>query len=273
MKPKAPEDFFSLLDRGSREHYDDPDYYDRTYRARRDDVEFYRATARRLGGPVLELGVGSGRVALELARDGHAVVGLDPSLPMLERARERARDIPAAKLSLRQGDMRAFALRKRFALVIAPFNVLMHLYEPDDFARCFACVARHLAPGGRFVFDVRVPQPRELARDPDRAYAGRPFVHPTLGRVRYTERFQYDAIKQVQLVTMRFEPEGRKRALETVLAHRQVFPAELRALLATGGLRMTRRMGDFSGRPLGPDDDVQILEAAAVERPVRAKRA
>jgi hypothetical protein len=177
MKPKAPEDFFSLLDRGSREHYADPDYYDRTYRARRDDVEFYRATARRLGGPVLELGVGSGRVA------------------------------------------------------------------------------------------------RELARDPDRAYAGRPFVHPTLGRVRYTERFQYDAIKQVQLVTMRFEPEGRKRALETVLAHRQVFPAELRALLATGGLRMTRRMGDFSGRPLGPDDDVQILEAAAVERPVRAKRA
>ncbi len=265
MKP--PEDFFSLLDRGSREHYADPDYYDRTYRSRRDDVEFYRATARRLGGPVLELGVGSGRVAIPLARDGHEVVGLDPSAPMLARARERARELaPGARLSLREGDMRSFALRRRFALVVAPFNVLMHLYEPDDFARCFACVARHLAPGGRFVFDVRVPQPRELARDPDREYVGRPFTHPTLGRVRYTERFQYDPLKQVQLVTMRFTPEGRRRAVETVLAHRQVFPAELRALLTLGGLRLARRMGDFTGRPLGPDDDVQIVEAAIAGR-------
>jgi SAM-dependent methyltransferase len=259
---KQPDDFFSLLDRGSREHYDDPDYYDRTYRARRDDVEFYRATARRLGAPVLELGVGSGRVALALAEDGHEVVGLDPSAPMLARAKERAAELPGAKLTLREGDMRTFTLRRRFPLIIAPFNVLMHLYEPDDFARCFKQVARHLAPDGRFVFDLRVPNPRELARDPERAYSGRPFTHPTLGRVRYTERFQYDPIKQVQLVTMRFEPEGRRRAVETVLAHRQVFPAELRALLGLGGLRLTRRMGDFDGRPLGPDDDVQIIEAA-----------
>ncbi len=260
---RPPEDFFSLLDRGSREHYDDVDYYDRTYRTRRADVEFYRSTARRLGAPVLELGVGSGRVALALAGDGHEVVGIDPSASMLARARERAAATPDARLTLHQGDMREFALDKRFPLIIAPFNVLMHLYDPDDFARCFACVVKHLAPDGRFVFDVRVPQPRELARSPDRPYTGRPFTHPTLGRVRYTERFQYDPIKQVQLVTMRFEPEGRRRPVETVLAHRQVFPAELRALLSLGGLRLTRRMGDFDGRPLGAEDDVQIIEAAA----------
>ncbi len=268
----AGDDFFTLLDRGSREHYDDPDYYDRTYRTRRDDVEFYRATARRLGGPVLELGVGSGRVAVELARDGHTVVGLDPSAPMLARARERAHDLPRGRLTLREGDMRDFTLRRRFALVIAPFNVLMHLYEPDDFARCFACVRKHLAPDGRFVFDVRMPQPIELARDPDRAYKGRPFVHPTLGRVGYSETFRYDPIKQVQFVTMRFTPEGRRREVEAVLAHRQIFPAELRALLTLGGLRLTRRMGDFTGRPLGPDDDQQILEAAALDAKARAPR-
>lgn len=264
---RQPENFFSLLDRGSREHYDDPDYYDRTYRTRREDVEFYRATARRLGSPVLELGVGSGRVASALAADGHEVVGIDPSAPMLARAKERCRAIADARVTLREGDMRTFTVRKRFPLIIAPFNVLMHLYEPDDFARCFERVAKHLAPDGRFVFDVRVPQPRELARDPEKVYTGRPLTHPKLGRVKYTERFQYDPIKQVQLVTIRFEPENRRvAAVETVLAHRQVFPAELRALLALGGLRLTRRMGDFDGRPLGPDDDVQIIEAAIARR-------
>lgn len=261
-------DVFELRERGSREHYDDVTYYDHTYRGRRDDVAFYRDAARRLGSPVLELGAGSGRVSVPLAEDGHAVVGLDPSEPMLERARARAaeRGIAADGLTLHRGDMRDFKLGARFPLVIAPFNVLMHLYDPDDFARCFACVAEHLAPGGRFVFDVRVPQLKELARDPDRAYSTRPFVHPTLKRtVRYTETFRYDAVSQVQYVTMRFQPP-RGRAIETVLAHRQIFPAELRALLRLGGLRLAKRSGDFTGRPLGPGDDVQIIEAAALER-------
>ncbi|MFO0608186.1 MAG: class I SAM-dependent methyltransferase [Polyangiales bacterium] len=260
-KFRAEPDPFDLLDRGSREHYDDPAYYDQAYRRRRDDVAFYRGVARRLGGPILELGVGSGRVALPLCRDGHAVVGVDASRPMLERARALAADLPRGRLTLREGDMREVRLRRRFPLVIAPFNALMHLYEPQDVVKCFANVARHLAPDGRFVFDVRMPDLRELALDPDREYKCRPFTHPTLGRVRYTEQFRYDPVKQVQFVTMRFYPEkGRVRA--TVLAHRQFFPAELRALLTAGGLRLMKRLGDASGRPLAPDDPVQIIESA-----------
>lgn len=252
---------FDLLDRGSREHYDDPAYYDHAYRRRREDVDFYRGVARRLGGPILELGVGSGRVALPLCRDGHSVVGVDASPPMLERARARAAELPRGRLSLREGDMRTVRLRRRFPLVIAPFNALMHLYEPADVVACFANVLRHLTDEGRFVFDVRMPDLRELALDPDREYVGRPFTHPTLGRVRYTEQFRYDPVKQVQFVTMRFYPEkGKTRT--TVLAHRQFFPAELRALLSAGGLRLTKRLGDPAGRPLGPDDAVQIIEAA-----------
>lgn len=256
-------DPFDLLDRGSREHYDDPSYYDHAYRRRRDDVRFYLQVARRLGGPILELGVGTGRVAIPLCQEGHTVVGVDLSRPMLDRARQRARayDLPRDRLILREGDICDVRLKKRFPLVIAPFNVLMHLYEPDDVLRCFANVARHLTPDGRFVFDVRMPDLRELSRDPAREYACRPFVHPTLGKVRYTEQFQYDPVKQVQVVTMRFRPQ-RGRVRSTVLAHRQFFPAELRALLMAGGLRLLRRMGDASGRPLGPDDPVQIVEAA-----------
>ena len=255
------------VERGAREHYDDPVYYDYTYRRRRDDVGFYQRAARQHGAPVLELGVGTGRVAIPLCLDGHEVVGVDLHPTMLARAESRAAEsqLPTGRLTLRQGDMRHFSLDRRFPLVIAPFNGLLHLYEAEDLAACFACVRRHLAPGGRFVFDVRNPSVKELARDPEREYAVGSFNHPSLNaKVRYTEQFRYDALKQVQFVTLRFYPP-KGRAVETLLAQRQIFPNELRALLRLGGLRLAKRFGDFDGRAMSPDAETQIIEAVALE--------
>lgn len=256
----------TLLDRGAREHYDDPVYYDYTYRRRRDDVAFYRRAARQHGSPVLELGVGSGRVAIPTCVDGHALVGLDLHPSMLARARGRAEaaELPPGRLTLIEGDLRAFKLDRRFPLVTAPFNALLHLYEAEELAACFACVREHLAPGGRFVFDVRMPSVHELARDPEREYIVGRFKHPTLGvKVRYTEQFRYDPLKQVQFVTSRFYPsEG--EVIETMLAQRQIFPNELRGLLRLGGLKLVRRVGDFEGSPMTPDAEVQVVEAVAL---------
>lgn len=257
----------ALLERGAREHYDDPVYYDYTYRRRREDVAYYQRVARQYGGPVLELGVGSGRVAIPLCRDGHTVVGVDLNPAMLARAEARAKEaeLPRGALTLRREDMRVLSLRRRFPLVIAPFNALLHLYEAEDFAACFERVRRHLAPGGRFVFDVRNPSVRELSRDPEREYAVGGFVHPTLGvKVKYTEQFRYDAIKQVQYITIRFYPPGAP-PVETLLAQRQIFPNELRALLRLGGLRLAKRMGEFDGRAMSPESESQIVEAVALD--------
>jgi SAM-dependent methyltransferase len=268
------------LARGSSEHYADPGYYEYTYRSRREDVAFYRRLARQHGGPVLEVGGGSGRVALPLVQDGHEVIVLDASAAMLARGQERAEaELDAAarkRIRFVHGDMRDFALGRKFPLVIAPFNVLLHLYEPDDFARCFRAVGRHLTPEGRFVFDVRVPIPSELARNPDRRYKGRPFRHPTLGyRVNYDEAFRYDPIKQVQHVTMRFHPgEGAPRGAKTVevlLTQRQIFPNELRALLALGGLALAGRRGDFDGAPLTAEDTLEIVTARKAVSPPRPR--
>lgn len=249
------------LERGSREHYDDAVYYDHAYRRRREDVAFYARLARQRGGPVLELGAGSGRVSVEMARAGAHVTALDLSAPMLARARENAASLSPEQIAFVEGDLRTFALGRTFPLIVAPFNVLQHLYEPEEFHACFTRVREHLDPGGRFVFDVRVPQPKELARDPDHAYAAGRFIHPTRKvKVRYTEQFAYDPIRQVQYVTMRFEPEGRAKPFEALLTHRQIFPAELDALLRWSGLTVVKRMGDFDGRPLSPDADEMIWE-------------
>jgi SAM-dependent methyltransferase len=260
------------LDPGAIQHYEDAEYYDYTYRRRVEDVGFYRRFARQHGGPVLELGAGSGRVTIPLAEDGATVVGLEASRAMIARAESRREHAlePAARERARfvHGDMRDFSLGERFNLVFAPFNTLLHLYEPDDFARCFHRVREHMAPGGRFVFDVRFPVLTELARDPERVYRARPFKHPTLGyKVQYEEQFRYDPLKQVQHVTIRFKPgEGapkKAKAHEVLLSQRQIFPNELRALMALGGLELAGRYGDFTGRPLHDDDPVQIVVARA----------
>ncbi len=242
---------------GTEAHYLDAAAYDRRYRARREDVAFYVERARGLG-PVLELGCGTGRVSFALAREGIEVVGVDASPTMLARAEEvRARAPRAVRDRVRfvDGDVRDSRIGAKFELVIAPFNVWMHLYTDDDLDRGFATARAHVRRGGRFVFDVRVPDAAELARDPGRLYRARPVVVAGQ-KLPYAEAFQYDPIAQVQLVTMWVGDHA------VPLAHRQLFPAELIARVQAAGLRVVERFGDFAGGPLDASSEVQILECA-----------
>src|SRR5882757_4868437 len=113
--PRLPDDLVEdLVDAGSREHYADAALYDYEYRRRRADVTFYRELARRRGADhILELGAGTGRVSVPLARDGHHVVALDQSPTMLTRLRDRTARLPpaiAARITPAQGDLRSFAI-------------------------------------------------------------------------------------------------------------------------------------------------------------------
>jgi SAM-dependent methyltransferase len=252
--------------RGAVAHYEDAHYYDSAYRRRRQDVQFYVELARARGGPVLELGVGTGRVALALARAGVEVVGVEPVRAMLEQARAKARTLPAqarARLSLLRGDARRLALARTFPLVIAPFNVLMHFYTRRDLERLLAVVRRHLAPRGRFVFDVAMPDLRAMLRSPGKLYRGPRVTHPRSGaRFDYFEAFEYDPARQVQMVSMVFQSLENLADLRSVpLSQRQFFPQELEALLHYNGLALESHWGDFARGALGPDSEIQILVA------------
>lgn len=116
-----------------------------------EDVAHYVELAREADGPIVELAVGSGRVALALVETtGKPVLGIDSSPAMLEIARERAGDLP---LELRLGDMRDFSLEEPAALIYVPFRSLLHLHGWDEKRRTFECVSRALRPGGRFAFN------------------------------------------------------------------------------------------------------------------------
>src|SRR3954447_3522024 len=119
-----------------------------------EDIAFYVELGREADGPVVELAVGNGRVAVPLAlATGRAVIGIDISPAMLGRARENA-TAAGAELDLRKGDMRDFELDEPAALVYCPFRALLHLPTWADRRRTFDRVAASLAPGGRFAFNA-----------------------------------------------------------------------------------------------------------------------
>jgi SAM-dependent methyltransferase len=270
------------LEAGSSAHYDDPAYYAKTYQRRTEDVEYYAALASELvangsprAGPrskkphVIEYGCGNGRITLPMARAGARVVGVDLSAPMLEDLRARLTREPEdvrSRVTIVHGDMRDAKLEVRAPLVICPFNALLHLYTREDVERFLARVTEHLAPGGELVFDVSMPQPEEQARDPSRAYHAPRFRYPNPDGskgplVRYTERFDYDKLRQVLFVGMAFLPNDGSEGWMTPLSHRQFYPQELEALLHYNGFAIREWFGEFDKSKLTKDSFTILVHA------------
>lgn len=241
--------------------YSDPELYDLVF-APGGYGPFYAGQARRAGGAVLELACGTGQLLVPIARGGARAVGLDLSAPMLAAARARAA-AEAVEVRLVEGDMRAFDLGERFALVYVARNSLLHLLTVDDFLACFACVRRHLLPGGAFVFDVFNPDVRILARAPGERFPLMRVAHPRRGAVSIEATSDYDAATQVNRATWYFSTGDERDFLVAPLHLRSVFPRELPLLLAAGGMRLESRHGDFVGGAFGSGSRHQVCVCRA----------
>jgi ubiquinone/menaquinone biosynthesis C-methylase UbiE len=155
-------------------------YYNRWSAHMKEDVAFYTELAREADGPVVELAVGSGRVAIPVAKAiGRKVIGIDSSPAMLAQARTRAL-AEGVELDLREGDMRDFVLDEPAALIYCPFRSLLHLPTWKDRRRTFERVAASLRPGGRFAWNA-FPFDHEMAAHLD----GKPQTAPVPHKVRY----------------------------------------------------------------------------------------
>jgi SAM-dependent methyltransferase len=260
-------------DVGAIAHYEDPDYYDVAYRSRHDDVAYYVRLGRLSGGPVLEYGVGTGRIALPLARAGVEVTGVDLSAPMLAHLEKKLEAEPAdvrRRVRAVRADMRTARLRRRFPLVIAAFNTVLHLLERRDFEQFLSGVKSHLAPGGQLVFDFSVPHPDYLGADPRRRFGHPRFRHPKRGLVKYGERFDYDPLRQVLTMKLEFEPVDGSAPWVVPLTHRQFFPLEMESLLHYNGFGDIEWSSDFTDSPADHETDSLVVSCRPV--PARAAR-
>jgi SAM-dependent methyltransferase len=233
------------------------------------DVPFYAALAAGAGGPVLELGCGTGRVLLPCAEAAGSAVGVDTSPAMLARARDRVRAAGLDdRVELHQADMRSVRLGRRFALVTVPFRSLFHLEGDDDWLAALATVRAHLAPGGRFAADVFVPDPELIAaRQDHHGFAGE-LTHPDTGqRVALWEHTSFDTIRQVatkRRVTEVLDADGLvlERRHRLLKVHFR-WPGEVLRLLEAAGFEVGQAFGGFDGRPFGPDAEELIWVASA----------
>jgi SAM-dependent methyltransferase len=214
------------------------DVYDEWYKPVDTAAEVALLTELAAGGRVLELGIGTGRVALPLTQNGLEVHGLDASPAMVERMRAKP---GGDAIPVTIGDMADVAVDGEFALVFVVFNTFFQLYSQDAQLRCFANVAAHLHPGGRFVVHAFVP-------DTSRIEAGDHLSvrEASLDRVRL-DASVYDSTEQrVDTTQVRITEQG-VRLVHAKL--RFAWPPELDLMAKLAGLELEKRWATFDKQP------------------------
>ena len=198
------------------------------------------------GGRVLELAIGTGRVAVPLAERGVSVTGIELSAPMVARLREKADE---AAIPVVMGDMATTTAPGEYALVYLVFNTISNLLTQDEQVACFRNAARHLEPGGRFVVELWVPDLRRLPPDRDATVE--------VSEPGYLLVDTYDVLRQhVVSHHVRFD-ESRQASLGRS-PHRYVWPAELDLMGRLAGFELESRHADWSGAEFTATSDSHV---------------
>jgi len=210
-----------------------------------EDISFYVDEALASGGPVVELGVGTGRIAIPTALVGVHVIGVDSSAGMLAVCAERGREAGVGpRLDLRLGDLRRPPVDEHVPLVTCPFRAYLHL--PSDAERLQALRAARalLQPGGRLVFDVFTPSPEDVEETNGRWLEREPEIW---------ERADWDLERQTLTLSVR-GAQG-----ESTMTLSWLEPERWHSLLAEAGFAVVACYGWFDRRPYaGGEDTVWI---------------
>ena len=247
------------------------------YRAR-PDVLFFVDAARESGGPVLEVGCGTGRVLIPTARAGVSITGLDLSPQMLDVCRRGLRQEDHAvqqQVVLVHADMRDFDLSGKFRLATIPFRPFQHLLTVDEQLACLACVWRHLVDGGRLVFDVFNPSldaivaaltSEEVGDEPEFTM---PDGRRVVRRQRTVARDRFRQVDQHELIYYVTHPDGRQERLVHAFPLRYLFRFEIEHLLVRAGFEVEHIYASFDKSPYGskyPGELVCVARRAGLSR-------
>jgi SAM-dependent methyltransferase len=219
--------------------------YDPWSRSVTEDVEFYVEHALAVEGPVVELAVGTGRVAIPVARAGRRLIGVDSSPGMLAVARAAAREAGVEELlDLRVGDLREPPVPERVDLVICPFRSLLHMRTEDEKLLALRAARQLLVDGGAFVFDVFAPSREDIEETNGRWLEREPGIF---------ERADWDEDSRTLSLSVRSD------AAETTFDLHWLSAPEWFRLLDEAELAVEALYGWFDGRPYEGDEDMVFV--------------
>jgi SAM-dependent methyltransferase len=250
-----------------RDSYDDMvRFYEMEHETFLEDLALYQGFAARCGGPLLELGCGTGRLFIPLAQVGFEVTGVDCSAPMLACARRKMTVVPTSvvsKITLIQGDMRSACVRAHFPMVFIPLNTFVHLLTRQDQQRALAVVAHHLSPEGRLIIDLAnpallldLPQPLTLRRRWEDEESGETIIKFTSAH--------FDPASQLEELILMYDvidADGKLTRSVYPFTLRYTYRHEMELLLELAGLRTEACYGSYELAPYGTQSERMIFVA------------
>ena len=230
----------------------------------RRDVAFWERLAAAQAGAVLELGCGTGRITLPVAKTGARIVGIDRSAEMLARGHQRLRRSKLARgARLVRGDIRALPFRKRpgFSLVMAPYGILQSLTKETDLKATLGSVRAVLPRGGLFVIDLVPDLPRWDEYDNHTSLSGR---GPGGGRITLIESVRQDVRRGLTIFDQEYvETRGRQRRVQRFsLTFRTLSVRQMSSRLEAAGFEVRAVLGDYHGGPWDKRSDTWVIVAA-----------
>jgi ubiquinone/menaquinone biosynthesis C-methylase UbiE len=234
------------------------------------DLAVYSALAAQQGDPILDVGCGTGRVTFHLARQGHRVLGVDPSSTMLDRAQQKLakQDFNPDQVTLLEADVTTLALDERFKLAIFAYNGFMHLTTQAAQLDALRTIRQHLTPDGLLVLDL--PNPIEtFLRPEDRALVlERTFNDPATGETVMQQSIasvdRASQLMDVLWVYDRISAEGQVNRTLVPLVLRYTFRAEMDLLHENAGLRLRDAYGDYDFSPY-EETSPRLLVVGAID--------
>lgn len=239
----------------------------------RSDIDFYVEQAEKTDGSVLELGCGTGRVLIPVARTGRRITGLDPSAAMLDICRRKLKEEDAEireRVTLIDGDMRNLNLDRKFSLITTPFRSFQHLETVEDQLRTLENIRRHLDDEGVFILDLFNPSMKYILDESRREEFGdEPSFDLPDGR-RVTRKFRnpsVDLAKQLincEMIYHMEHPDGKKERKVHSFKMRYIFRYEAEHLLERSGFSVLEVLGAFNGSPFGTSWPGELIITATL---------
>jgi SAM-dependent methyltransferase len=248
---------FPSLETSNLAEYANPALYD----AENPEVEsintFLLSLAKEASAPVLELGCGTGRFTIPLAKQGIDVIGLDVVPSMLARAKQKARDLPIQWV---EADARAFQLDRQVGLIFDVGEAFLHVHRRTDHEAILARVHEHLLPNGRFVLAVTFPRLDMLVDRAEHAWFS--YIAPDGYEVQLSGTTRYDAKGQIfheDAIRRWRDATGHEEVRYAPLARRRFFPQELETLLHYNGFATLHCYGDWDRSALTDQSPMMIF--------------